>query len=121
MAFDAGLFSFRDFQLGDFKSNKADMYNNKNDIYVLITNPKSNLFRTTHDREPLARMKRSTHVRILVFSKYPVNSVQVFIDDISIGQAERVKEGKPLHVVKWNPADYLEGSHRVKVVVKVSS
>ena len=95
MAIDAGLFSFTDFQLSKNR--------NKNDLFILITNPKDIQFKTTNKREPLNRMTFSSHIRFLVFSEFQILSAKVFIDDVKIGSAIQPKPDKPLYVLKWNP------------------
>lgn len=112
MAFDAGLFSFRDFKM----SNKES----KNNIFVLITNPKSLQFKTKNNREPLHRVKYSTHIRFLVFSKHAVLSAKVFINDISVGKA-RQHNSSELFVLEWNPKLYSNGVHKINIVVQVNS
>lgn len=111
MAFDAGLFSFKDFSISKNR--------NKNSIFILITNPKDIQFKTTNNREPLERMAYSSHIRFLIFSKYDVLSAKVFIDDVKLGQAIRVKPDKPLYVIKWDSSVYIKGYHKLKVVVEV--
>ena len=110
MAFDAGLLTFK-----DIKFSRS----NENQVYILITNPKNALYKTTHYREPLKRMAQSTHIRLLIFSqKATVKSVQVFVNDLSIGFAVQKTLGSPLYTMKWRAQDYLRGIHRMKVVVK---
>jgi hypothetical protein len=111
MAFDAGLFSFNDFTLSK--------NHNKNNIFILVTNPKDIQFKTTNNREPLERMTYSSHIRFLIFSKYDVLSAKVFIDDFKLGQGVRVKPDKPLYVLKWDPSHYRKNYHKLKIVVEV--
>lgn len=112
LAFDGGLLSFR-----DFKFSQSDP--NKNDLYILITNPKNIQFKALKNREPLHRMRTSTHIRVLIFSKNPVLSVKVLIDDVNVGQAKRASPDGPLYSLEWNPYQYKTGVHKIKVVVEV--
>ncbi|CAF0957061.1 unnamed protein product [Brachionus calyciflorus] len=110
MAFDSGLFSFKDFKL----SKNLD----KNNIFVLITNPKSLQFKTTNQREPLKNMRYSTHIRFLVFSRNKILSAKVFVDDVPIGEGTKVKESYALYSVGWNPFYYSNGVHKIKIVIQ---
>jgi hypothetical protein len=109
MAFDGGIFSFNDYSL-------------TKSIFVLITNPKNMQFKT--EREPMViRIKRSTHIRFLVFSKHPVVKCDVYINDNHIGNANRIRNPNsttPLYVLPWNLSQYKHGIHTLKVVVLVS-
>lgn len=86
-----------------------------------MTNPKNALFKTTNNREPLERALHSTHIRMLIFSNHPVTSVQVFIDDVYMGQAKPAESSdtSSLYILKWNPASFAKGLHRIKVEVEV--
>ena len=111
MAFDAGLFSFRDFRLNTKSKSK-------NELFVLITNPKDVQFKASAQREPLARMRYSTHVRALIFAKHLILSAKVYVDGELIGSAFRVQPNKPLFVCKWEAAKYRRGTHKLVLVVQ---
>lgn len=115
MAFDAGLFSFRDV---DFYSHHPYYHikPKKNEIFSLITNPKNIKAKTLNRREPYSRIKHSTHIRILVFSKYKIKNVQVYIDNTNIGQAKLAKNDSNLYTIEWIPFDYLVGMHKIKTI-----
>jgi hypothetical protein len=113
MAFDGGLFSFKDYK---FKPQA----NSSSDMFILITSPKNLQFKTGASREPLRNMKASSHIRFLAFAKNGVADAKVFIDNILVGPAKRVSGQSPLYVVKWNSFYYSKGAHVLKVVVKVS-
>jgi hypothetical protein len=110
MAFDAGLFTFHDFKLSK--------YDSRNSIFVLITNPKNIQFKTSNGREPLDRMRRSSHIRMLIFAKYAILTASVFIDDIYVGEAQQLEPTSPLYTLKWNPSLYNENVHKMSVVIK---
>lgn len=100
-AVDHGLFSFIDKTFGSWP-------------VVLITNPKHAQFRMPH-YEPLERLARSTHIRILVFSKVPTQSVRVIVDNVNIGNARYVNG--PLYVLPWQPSAYASDIHQMEVEV----
>ncbi|XP_072283745.1 transmembrane protein 62 [Pyxicephalus adspersus] len=102
-AFDHDLFSFIDLQYDEWPA-------------ILITNPKSALY-SNPAVEPLKRIQHSTHIRVLVFSLDPINSVKVFIDGQELGEAEH--SSGPLYVLEWSPETYINGLHEIKVQVKV--
>ncbi|XP_029454541.1 transmembrane protein 62 isoform X2 [Rhinatrema bivittatum] len=102
LAFDHDLFSF-----SDLKSDEWPV--------VLITNPKSALYRSSA-HEPLGRMKHSSHIRILAFSPFVIASVEIRIDGIYIGTAVHVSG--PLYVLKWNPDYYSTGLYRIEAKVQ---
>ncbi|KAJ6244811.1 helicase related [Anaeramoeba flamelloides] len=88
---------------------------------ILPTNPKNALFISKH--EPLERIRKSTHIRALIYEKSgdsTIESVQVKIDDKSIGYMTRPinKSAQPLWVMPWNAQDY-EGDdlHNIKYII----
>ncbi|CAF0777759.1 unnamed protein product [Didymodactylos carnosus] len=104
---DSGLLAFRDFQ-----------FNNQKLIYAVITHPKESRFRTV--REPLARLKQRTHIRILIFSHHPILTVHVTIDSDFIGNAVQSVDNLQLFVLKWNPTKYDDDKdHKMIVQIKV--
>lgn len=108
LAFDSGIFSFRDFQV--------DKNLNKNSIFILITNPKDFQFKT--DREPFYLARYSTHIRFLVFSRYQILSAKVFIDGLPKGQAVKANNSQNLYTLEWNPFEYLSGVHKIKIIIQ---
>ncbi|CAH2328511.1 transmembrane 62 [Pelobates cultripes] len=101
-AFDHDLFSFIDMTYEEWPA-------------ILITNPKSLLY-SNPAQEPLKRIGRSTHIRVLAFSTHPITSVKVSIDKVMMGEAGHVSG--PLYILEWNPADYHTGIHEIKVQVE---
>ncbi|KAL4239047.1 Transmembrane protein 62 [Mactra antiquata] len=84
---------------------------------VIITNPKeASLMAPVH--EPLYRINKSTHIRILIFTDGEVNNIDVYIDSIYWGKAKQ-SDG-PLYVLPWKPDKISPGVHSIKVVIKDS-
>lgn len=79
---------------------------------ILVTNPKNALFHVP-DQEPTQRIGRSTHIRLLIFSKGPIEGVSVEVDGVSVGRVKHV--GGPLYVVPWQPMLYAQGLHVIRV------
>ncbi|XP_065919104.1 transmembrane protein 62-like isoform X2 [Dysidea avara] len=99
LAFDHDLLSFSDVYL-------------KDQPVIVITNPKHHQF-VSPSHEPVNRIARSTHIRVLVFSPDPIVSVNISLDDKDIGVMHHVTG--PLYVLKWDPVQY-KGLHYVTVV-----
>ncbi|XP_061599197.1 transmembrane protein 62 [Cololabis saira] len=105
LAFDHDLLSFSDLRFEQWPA-------------VLITNPKDAQY--LHPGvEPLGRIQRSTHVRILAFSEAPVTAVHVSIDGEPLGKGRSA--GGPLYVLLWDPSLYLTGVHTITVKVEDSA
>ncbi|KAM4625578.1 transmembrane protein 62 [Polymixia lowei] len=105
LAFDHDLLSFSDLTFERWPS-------------VLITNPKEAQY--LHPGvEPLGRIRRSTHIRILAFSEAPVTAVHVSVDGEPLGSGRSA--GGPLYVVPWDPSLYLTGLHTIRVKVEDSA
>ncbi|XP_058471301.1 transmembrane protein 62 [Solea solea] len=105
LAFDHDLLSFSDLSFEKWPA-------------VLITNPKNAQY--LHPGvEPLARIRRSTHIRILAFSEALITAVHVSID----GEPHRKghSAGGPLYVLLWDPSLYLTGLHTIRVKVEDSA
>ncbi|XP_034715030.1 transmembrane protein 62-like [Etheostoma cragini] len=103
LAFDHDLLSFSDLRFEQWPA-------------VLITNPKDAQY--VHPGvEPLARIRRSTHIRILAFSKAPIKAVHVSVDGKPLGKGHAA--GGPLYVLLWDPSLYLTGLHTIRVKVEV--
>ena len=114
MAFDAGLFSFRDVDLYSHYPHS----DSKSKIFTLITNPKSIQSKSLNRREPYSRIRQSTHIRVLVFSEHKIKSVQVYIDNVLLGNANQLRDDSNLYTLEWTPLDYLTGVHKIKVIAQ---
>jgi hypothetical protein len=112
MAFDSGIFSFRDIYTSVRRTGTAG-------IFTLITNPKDILAKTRH--EPAHKPLASTHIRLLIFSEHAITSAQVFVDETLCGEAVRATGGDapPLYTVPWRPEEYAEGVHSIRAIVTV--
>ncbi|KAA0198519.1 Transmembrane protein 62 [Fasciolopsis buskii] len=138
------LQGFLELELGDWRDNRyyrvvavdhdlvsfvdAQMIDPVKDLpIVLITNPKDARFLLPH-KEPVSRIRHSTHIRILAWSKWPIDVVSVSIDNILLGNAIPAKSDKasqpvaspaPLFVLPWNASEYSTGSvHTIMVHVR---
>lgn len=106
MAFDSEIFSFKECV-------------KDRPIYVLITNPKNMQFKSERERA-FKRSKYSTNIRLLVFAKFKVKSVKIYIDGVFVGDAHRSDDvNVPLYLLKWNPNNYVNDKHAIKAVVEV--
>lgn len=101
---------------------------------VLITNPKDARY-TIKRHEPIGRIRRSTHIRFLVFTARTIARIQLTIDGERPGNANQrgpypagklsaadiknsTVESPPLYVYQWNPGDYDDGhSHLLLIQV----
>ncbi|XP_069566653.1 transmembrane protein 62 isoform X1 [Brachyistius frenatus] len=102
LAFDHDLLSFSDLRFERWPA-------------VLITNPKDAQY--LHPGvEPLSRIRRSTHIRILAFSEAPITAVHVSVDGEPLGKGHSA--GGPLYVLLWDPSLYLTGLHTIRVKVE---
>lgn len=104
-AFDHDLFSFSDLTFGEWP-------------VILVTNPKSLLY-SSPKCEPLERILHSTHIRVLAFSTSPITSVTVKIDEVYLGEATHLSG--PIFTLKWNPRNYINGTHNIEVIVQDSA
>ncbi|KAJ3613689.1 hypothetical protein NHX12_019935 [Muraenolepis orangiensis] len=105
LAFDHDLLSFSDLSFQRWPA-------------VLITNPKEAQY--LHPaREPLGRIRRSTHIRVLAFSEAAITSVHVSVDGEPLGPARSA--GGPLYVLPWEPERYARGLHAIAVTVEDAS
>lgn len=103
---DGGLLSFEDYRYGQ-------------SIYAVISNPKAAKFHTS--REPFDRLIQSTHIRILIFSKFTIENVNISIDGKYLGSAIQSKDNRNLFVLSWNPNLYKdEKLHDISVEIKDS-
>ncbi|CAN7993487.1 unnamed protein product, partial [Ixodes pacificus] len=101
-AVDHGLFSFVDVTYKQWP-------------IILVTNPKSALL-SMPSIEPLGRMARSTHVRVLVFSPEPVAQARFSVDGKGWASLRHVN-GSPLWVAPWAPQRFTNGLHELHVQV----
>ncbi|XP_062252726.1 transmembrane protein 62 isoform X1 [Platichthys flesus] len=105
LAFDHDLLSFSDLKFEQWPA-------------VLITNPKDAQY--LHPGvEPLGRIRRSTHIRILAFSEASITAVHVSVDGEPLGKGSSA--GGPLYVLLWDPSLYLTGLHTIRVKVEDSA
>ncbi|XP_072314149.1 transmembrane protein 62 [Eucyclogobius newberryi] len=82
---------------------------------VVITNPKDAQY-LHPGAEPLGRMHKSSHIRLLAFSDSPISSVAVSVDGEELGVARSA--GGPLFVLPWDPSLFLGGVHTISVTVQ---
>ncbi|XP_071354794.1 transmembrane protein 62 isoform X2 [Trachinotus anak] len=105
LAFDHDLLSFSDLRFERWPA-------------VLITNPKEAQY-LHPGQEPLGRIRRSTHIRLLAFSEAPITAVHVSVDGEPLGKGHSA--GGPLYVLLWDPSLYLTGLHTIRVKVEDSA
>lgn len=98
---DHQLFSFLDFNFNEWP-------------IALMTNPKEPEY-AMPKYEPLDRISKSTHIRVLAFSDSEIKNVRVRIDNGPWLETKH-KEG-PLYVLEWTPDLYKEGLHIAKISV----
>ncbi|KAK7940398.1 hypothetical protein WMY93_003724 [Mugilogobius chulae] len=84
---------------------------------VVITNPKDAQY-LHPGAEPLERIHKSSHIRLLAFSDALISSVVVHVDGQELGTARSA--GGPLFVLQWDPSVYLSGVHTISVTVQDS-
>jgi hypothetical protein len=75
---------------------------------VLITNPKDSRY-LNRRHEPTARIRRSTHIRFLVFSNREISRIELTIDGkkhVNDCKSAQKASGAdmPLYVCRWDPA-----------------
>lgn len=98
-AIDHDTFSFVDIKHRDWPA-------------ILVTNPKHALF-AAPGKEPLDRIERSSHIRILVFSLSTVIKVKVRIDKGEWEECNHLEA--PLFTHPWQPEKYRHGLHHIEV------
>ena len=82
----------------------------------LITNPKNvRFYAPVH--EPLDRVARSSHVRLLAFSPSGIKSVEVKLPDESTFQLATRVEDSPLYILPWDPSRFAVGSHTIQAKI----
>ncbi|CAH8841243.1 unnamed protein product [Trichobilharzia szidati] len=91
---------------------------------ILITNPKDAQF-LLPTKEPVDRILSSKHIRILVWSKWPIHSVSVEIDGVHQGYAQLAVVNssvqQPLYILPWNASQWSDNSrsmHLIEVTAK---
>ncbi|KAF0496447.1 Metallo-dependent phosphatase [Gigaspora margarita] len=89
---------------------------------ILITNPKGSAY-TMKYREPVQRIKYSTHIRMLIFSDHDIDTISIFLDgklhdqDVYYkGNSRNDKEYIPLWTSQWSPSNFDDGKNHVIVV-----
>lgn len=106
MAFDQGYFSFAD----------AKFLQDSPNTVILVTNPKNPLFIT--EDESVRDLRRTTHVRVLVFSDAKIEAVELSLGDSGdYKPMSRPDADKPLYTLPWTPSEYLSGLHHMDVRV----
>lgn len=128
VAVDHDLISFNDFALTKSKMRVASTTTTTTlgDIIwpdtlpiapmVVITNPKDARF-AIPTKEPLDRMRKSSHIRFLVFSGQPISDIRVTIDGSTLqGETRMIADeqitssnDKPLWTLPWDPAVWDDG------------
>ncbi|OAF68523.1 Transmembrane protein 62 [Intoshia linei] len=83
----------------------ADLRYRFDNVSLIITNPK-NSQTIINGYEPIGRIKRSTHIRILLYSDNNQNMVKIFIDNNFLGLATQNNENKNLYTCQWDPCKY---------------
>ena len=102
---DHDLISFRDFKAGDLE------------IPVMITNPKD-FEGAMPSKEPLQRIRKSTHIRFMVFNSTLIASIDVFVDGFkSVSLVERID--KSMWAIEWQPFKLDQNkTHTIGISVK---
>ncbi|CAF0820817.1 unnamed protein product [Rotaria sordida] len=117
-------------ELGDWKDNRRfrivtidsgilsfEDVNFNQPIYAVISNPKAAKFKTP--REPLYRLSQSTHIRIVIFSKWSIVNVNISIDSKFFGTAIESIDNENLYVLPWNASFYNDGHlHTLSIEIK---
>ncbi|XP_033734375.1 transmembrane protein 62-like [Pecten maximus] len=101
LAIDHDLISFTDEHFGNWP-------------VILVTNPKHAMYMS--DKEALDRPANSTHIRILIFSPDEITTADVYIDGVYVGPAHHIQG--PLFALPWQPQKYINGVHKLRVVVQ---
>jgi hypothetical protein len=93
------------------------------DPVILITNPKDARF-AMDTKEPLHRIRSSTHIRFLVFTDLPPDALVFYIriDGVVMDDGTAPlfvgDEKQPLWVLPWDPSAYANGSHVLSIQVR---
>lgn len=103
-AFDNDIFSFTEEKLGKWPA-------------ILVTNPIQHQYYTQN--LPLERMVTDNEIRTLVFDPNPITSIYAEVDGQIIGNL--TNQGDNLWVLPWNPGEYLQGQHHLKIFVSSDS
>jgi hypothetical protein len=90
---------------------------------IVITNPKDSRY-ILPTKEPLGRIVKSTHIRLLIFSQAPIETVRIYIDNQLLAspvtfvgvESKDTNHHLPLWVAEWQPNVYADGqSHSIRV------
>ncbi|KAJ3451103.1 helicase related [Anaeramoeba flamelloides] len=124
-AFDNDLFSFTD----------KTMDETQDEPIIMVTNPKD--AKHLSRKEPLNKIKQSTHIRALVFLNHTITDddgddydpyqeikqVSCKVDGkLKTSQMKRVSNDHPLFVAPWTPADYdSEETHELEIIVEMNN
>ncbi|KAG5684385.1 hypothetical protein PVAND_013620 [Polypedilum vanderplanki] len=101
-AFDNGLFSALDIQLNTYP-------------LAIITNPKNMLFNNPF-KENIDLQAKSTHIRILAFSKSSIVKCKIKINDEEWKTCDKQTEN--FFTVSWNPSKYSKGKHKISLYIE---
>ncbi|CAG8577725.1 8687_t:CDS:2, partial [Cetraspora pellucida] len=89
---------------------------------ILITNPKGSAYSMKY-REPVHRIKYSTHIRMLIFSDHDIDTINIFLDGKAHDQNVHYKGNSrnnngylPLWTSQWDPSKFDDGKDHVIVV-----
>lgn len=112
-AIDHGLFTFVNYF---YRPHQSEL------PLILITNPRSILHQMEH-LEPFWRTARSTHIRVLIFSKHPIIEARGFISDQQKSSPSAILESftlkkldDSLWVAEWNAKKYSAGLYYLTVI-----
>lgn len=90
---------------------------------ILITNPKDSRF-TMPSKEPLQNIRKSSHIRFLVFTEYEPTelNIKIFMDDkhhpFPAKFVGSIEDSMPLWTALWEPNDFDDYStHSLRVEV----
>ncbi len=106
LAFDNDIFSFTEEKLGKWPA-------------ILVTNPIQHQYYTQN--LSLERMVDTNEIRTLVFDPNPITSIYAEVDGQIIGNLTNQGGGDSLWTLPWNPDDYLQGQHHLKIYVSSDS
>ena len=112
---DGGLFTFSDFSY-NLHHDEAPL--------IVISNPRSVLYQM-ESFEPFWRSFKSTHIRTLVFSKFPLTHVNACITENSksnhcLELMELRHVNGPLWVAPWSTNKYQKGLYYITIIASVN-
>lgn len=103
VAIDHDMMSFSDFQYKEWPA-------------IVLTNPKNSKFMMPRT-EPIGRIKKSSHIRFLIFDPWNIEKVEVEIDGKALAEKAYQVEGSPLWVCRWDTDLYNTGTHSISIIV----